>query len=607
MKKAFIQNFDVFHERMDIENPLTIGNGNFAFTSDVTGLQTFYEQYNSIPLGTMTNFIWAKQKGTGKYPFQEYYKASTHKPVYYMTDVQALTYDNYRDDWFKFDLFKLVFLYKGKKLKYDHISNVKQQLSIYDGMIYTSFTYENALVNVITKIPQSHNVLHIKIKTTLKDLQIKLFFLIPSSSLKGYALKEDKYALNGNTIRRKCEVVDYTLYYNTNMKHKDLCFDCLADAYLSISLDNDFSDDNLLHTYFTTAKEIDTMDEELNRRMVLSLYLMKVNTLGIYPPAETGLTCNSWYGKFHLEMHLWHHLGIIRFGLYDYVIPSIRWYLSLLETSRQRALEQGYSCIRFPKMTDPRGRDTPSNIGCLLIWQMPHLFVMLEEIMKQSPKAICLKDYFPLLIGLIDFMSSFYYWKDGSYHLDTPMIPANENVEYFCDTPIFEECYTIHAFTIFLRWVKEYQIPYDMTRLQDIIEHCAPLEVHDGCYEAFFGCRDTYTKYKYDHPMMIGMYSYFKSSLVKPQLIKNTLNKILSCWSLEDTWGWDFPMLAMTAYRLGDKSLAISILKMKALKNEYLKNGHNPQYPKKDLPIYLPGNGALLLAISHIYEVKNES
>lgn len=38
-----------------------------------------------------------------------------------------------------------------------------------------------------------------------------------------------------------------------------------------------------------------------------------------------------------------------------------------------------------------------------------------------------------------------------------------------------------------------------------------------------------------------------------------------------------------------------------------LKNGHNPQYPKKDLPIYLPGNGALLLAISHIYEVKNES
>ena len=28
MKKEFIQNFDVFHERMDIENPLTIGNGN---------------------------------------------------------------------------------------------------------------------------------------------------------------------------------------------------------------------------------------------------------------------------------------------------------------------------------------------------------------------------------------------------------------------------------------------------------------------------------------------------------------------------------------------------------------------------------------------------
>ena len=32
------------------------------------------------------------------------------------------------------------------------------------------------------------------------------------------------------------------------------------------------------------------------------------------PPQETGLTCNSWYGKFHLEMHWWHS---VHFALWN--------------------------------------------------------------------------------------------------------------------------------------------------------------------------------------------------------------------------------------------------------------------------------------------------
>ena len=35
---------------------------------------------------------------------------------------------------------------------------------------------------------------------------------------------------------------------------------------------------------------------------------------GSLPPQETGLTCNSWYGKFHLEMHWWH---AVHFALWD--------------------------------------------------------------------------------------------------------------------------------------------------------------------------------------------------------------------------------------------------------------------------------------------------
>lgn len=45
---------------------------------------------------------------------------------------------------------------------------------------------------------------------------------------------------------------------------------------------------------------------ELERRIVLSQYIMAINAAGNYPPQETGLVNNSWYGRFHYEMYWWH-------------------------------------------------------------------------------------------------------------------------------------------------------------------------------------------------------------------------------------------------------------------------------------------------------------
>lgn len=40
-------------------SPFSVGNGEFAFTADVTGLQTFPElYYDVIPLGTLANWVW---------------------------------------------------------------------------------------------------------------------------------------------------------------------------------------------------------------------------------------------------------------------------------------------------------------------------------------------------------------------------------------------------------------------------------------------------------------------------------------------------------------------------------------------------------------------
>mgnify|MGYP003577226904 CR=1 FL=1 len=51
------------------------------------------------------------------------------------------------------------------------------------------------------------------------------------------------------------------------------------------------------------SKSRDRRAHELERRIVLSQYLTAIQCAGSQPPQENGLTVNSWYGKFHLEMH----------------------------------------------------------------------------------------------------------------------------------------------------------------------------------------------------------------------------------------------------------------------------------------------------------------
>ncbi len=602
MNKTFINKYNVINEKMDIDTPLTIGNGNFAFTCDITGLQTFYDKYQTTPLCTMTNLIWAGQEVDLPLPYQEYQKSSNGQKILYMSDTKSPYYQPHRANYFKFDLFKLALLADDKPINPEDLSQIHQELNIFEGTITSSFTYANEKVKIITKIPQKHNNLRINIETNLTNLKIKLFFLEPASNIAGGNDITFKYLIDNTKIIRKDQFTSYELFYQTNMIRIANTFLIQNNSFLIIAIDNYFEDDHDLAVYFSKVKKPQINDEELTRRFVLSLYLMKVNTLGIYPPAETGLTCNSWYGKFHLEMHLWHHLGLIKLGLYEYVLPSLKWYLTIYESSQKRAQEQGYQGIRLPKMVDYRGVDSPSNIGCFLIWQMPHLLIMLEEIYKQTKDTKLIEPFIPFVSEQIKFLESFFYLKDNYYHLDSPLIPANENVEYYQDTPIFELAYSLYAFEIFKKWINRFEINYDTSVLDDILNRHLPLPIYKGAYENYNNCHNTYTKYNYDHPMITGFYSFFKSKYVNPKIMQNTLNKVLKHWKLNECWGWDFPMLAMTASNLGNKELAINILKMKTPKNTYLKNGHNQQKERQDLPLYLPGNGALLLAISHLFK-----
>ena len=79
-------------------------------------------------------------------------------------------------------------------------------------------------------------------------------------------------------------------------------------------------------------------------------------------------------------------------------------------------------------------------------------------------------------------------------------------------------------------------------------------------------------------------------------IMRRTLAKVMHAWQWETTWGWDYPMIAMTAARVGEPETALDALMMDVPKNRYLANGHNHQDDR--LPIYLPGNGGLLTAVA---------
>ena len=76
--------------------------------------------------------------------------------------------------------------------------------------------------------------------------------------------------------------------------------------------------------------------------------------------------------------------------------------------------------------------------------------------------------------------------------------------------------------------------------------------------------------------------------------MNRTLDAVLERWRFAEAWGWDFPAIAMTAARLGRPGDAVAALLMDTPKNTFLANGHNAQGARKDLPLYLPGNGSLL-------------
>jgi hypothetical protein len=338
----------------------------------------------------------------------------------------------------------------------------------------------------------------------------------------------------------------------------------------------------------------DPRAQELERRIVLSQYLTAINCSGSMPPQETGLVCNSWRGRFHLEMHWWHAAHFAHWNRVELLLPSLRWYSTVLEVSRQTAKGQGFDGVRWPKQVGPEGRESPSPIGTFLIWQQPHPIHLAELVYRANPSRDVLDEFAEIVFESAQFMASFAHPTPRGFELGPPLIPAQESygsIRASVTNPTFELAYWQWALRIAATWRERLGLE-PVPAWQEVADGLVRPRVLDGVYAAIdvepFTIRT-------DHPSMLCALGVLpQTDLIDKDIMRATLAGVLSDWDWDSTWGWDYPVMAMTAARLEDPEAAVSALLLDAGKNTVLRNGHNRQ--TDSLPLYLPGNGGLLAA-----------
>lgn len=641
----------VLHQ-YDQFSPLSVGNGEIAFTADITGLQTFPEAYeNGMPLCTQAQWAWH----TSPYSNEEFspdkkklkftsYNIKDRKVKYpTSSNGQEKIYDWLRKNPHKFHLGRIgleVTLNNGRNFTIKDLKRINQQLDLWNGLLESSFSVEDNSVNIKSSCHPKMDAFSFSIQSGLfltKKMKIIFAFPYGSPDITACDWSNDQSHsteiiaqdnIKTDLIRildKKRYFVRITYSQNASIKregkntfviipsHKSDMFEfnCIFSCFPVNDTIASFNETEIAckkywNDYWNNGGIIELIEsndsraKELERRIILSQYLTAIQCSGSLPPQETGLTCNSWYGKFHLEMHWWH---TIHFALWERIYlfeKSLWWYISNLPKAKEAAASQGYIGARWPKMTSYNGEESPSPINPLIIWQEPHPIYYAETIYRSKPYLETLEIYKDIVFETANFMAAFvtYDDKNDRYMLCSPIIPAQENHDPLITlNPTFELEYWLFGLKTALKWKERLGLKPDQL-WEKIISKLSILPVKEGIYLAHEKCPDTFDKFNYDHPSMLAAFGMLPGYRVDRNIMIKTLNKVLSSWQMEKVWGWDFPMIAMTASRLGLPEMAVDSLLYDSPKNTYLQNGHNRQTPGKELPCYLPGNGGLLTAVA---------
>ena len=654
-RKKLVQAHNPRLTAIDYTAPLTVGNGGFAYTVDVTGMQSLGADYakHHNPLCTMSDWGWhviPTEHGEDYTLADVVHTPYQHQgreielPVNKIAGNEAV-YAWLRENPHRFNLGQIGLVLDGQVLTPTDITEVEQTLDLYEGIIISQFNLRGQAVKVTTYCHADSDMLAFSIDTTLVGLGMQVAFPYGASNIAGADWdKQACHSSKGERVQDKVYTIHRTMdniAYNIRIVSESPVTENAHSYHIPLqqglsSITVYFEPTSVTPTarilqslelfwertgLIDFAGSTDPRARELERRIILSLYLSKVQGTGVLPPQETGLTCNSWHGKHHLEMHLWHSAYLPLFNNPELLLNSLAWYKEILPQAKHNASKNGYKGARWPKQVAYDGIDSPSVISPLLVWQQPHILYMLELVQAShsTPDPAFAQFYWEVVRATADFMCSYltYNTDTNCYEITAPVIPAQEEFDPLTVlNPAFEIAYFKFGLAIAIKWAQALGQTDCATEWQNYHDKIAPLPMANGLYLSHANAPDTFERYNRDHPSMLMAYGLIPNPDVDTTAMQATLDKVVRItpdgkqhwgWHYETMWGWDFAVMAMTAKRLGNVSQALDLLLMDTPKNTYVASGNNYQNGpvdkpiRSDLPLYLPGNGSLLLAVALLF------
>lgn len=627
-----------------LKSPAQVGNGKFAFGMDITGLQTF------VPFNTLSDWSWHS------FPLPEGMRAEDYRPVAVETHGKKIAYELRNPDqpelseWLtknphRYNLGRIGFRLlreDGTEAREIDLGNARQEIDLWTGVVYSRFELNRKEVKVRTVCHPDKDMIGVSIESELLNdgnMSIYLDFPYPDGryfkhyigrydTISGHTSTFEKLAPNSVRITR---TMDDTHYYATldwtgpatfsresekahtfllQPRHTStFSFTCcfspepvadVTEPVASIERKSAAS----WEKYWRSGAAVDLSGSkdprwlELERRIVLSQYLMRANESGLFPPQESGLVNNGWFGRFHFEMIWWHgvHYGLWnRMECFDNYLNV---YKDFMPKALERAKSESRSGARWPKCTGNFNREWPGSAHAYLIWHEPHPIYFAEMQYRQKPAPETLEKWKDVVLNTADYMADYLFYdkKTKQYVLGPPVVVVSENTDPLQTiNPIFELGYFRYGLRTALEWADRLGLSEKRTKKwKEVLSKMAPLPVADGVYTTYEGIPDMWTKYTYEHPALTGVYGMLPGDGVDLPTFKHTLEKVCKEWQFNRIWGWDFPMLAMAAARTGQPALAIDMLMHPSAGFQFDEHGLATGGP---FP-YFPSNGALLTAVA---------
>ncbi|HEU5078963.1 MAG TPA: family 43 glycosylhydrolase [Opitutaceae bacterium] len=658
-------------------SPLTVGNGGFCFTVDATGLQTFGDDYyrQGIPLETLARWAWITDENPNHYTLADASKNFTQAngrvqayPTRASTPAGDWLRKNPRDqplaqvslDWKKAD---------GSAFTPADLENPEQTLNLWTGTITSRYRLGGVPVTVNTACDPHSDRIAVTIDSELVStgkLRARIAFprghdsRVKNTPPLDWSAPESHVSrsVSPNTVQREVSGLEYFANSDRALKPEGTPHVFTIEPAAANSSRLEFTlgfarERSAAEQANSTASSVisaatvawehfwqtsavldlsgstDPRAAELERRVVLSQYLTAVQLAGDVPPQESGLTCSTWYGKHHTEMLWWHAAHFALWGHPELLEKNLAWYQAHLPDARALAESRGLRGARWAKMVGPDDRESPGG-NPLIVWNQPHLIYLCELLYRRDPTPATLAKYRDLVLETADCMSSMTWFdpKRGEYVLGPPLWIAQEIYDQATSqNPSFELAYWRWALGVAQTWRERLHAARD-AETDRVIEKLSPLPQRDGRYVALESNPDTWDNIasRHDHPEMLMPLGFLpETPAVDRATMNRTLDAVLTQWDWETKiWGWDYPMIAMTATRLGRPSDAVDVLVRNGPNNVYLANGHCPQRsdvamltrsqpaqgsgsnvspesrPKQrtEIAVYLPANGSLLSAVA---------